>query len=134
MPLLLVLEDTLADRRLAVDMAQRAGFTEFEVSNFPADARLYLEKVMTGKVPRPDAMLVDLTLGVESGFELLRLWHSRPQLKQIPVVVWTIARGTQFDICRYFGIQHLLSKDDDPNVLREALASVIEGSARDAVS
>lgn len=53
MPLLLVLEDTPAAPRLAVDMAQRAGFTEFEVSRFPTDAKLYLENAMSGKVPRP---------------------------------------------------------------------------------
>jgi CheY-like chemotaxis protein len=134
MPLLLVLEDNPADLRKAVDFAKRAGFTEFEVSNLAPDAKLYLEKAMSGKVPRPDAMLVELTLGVESGFELIRFWHSRPQLKQIPVVVWTVARGTQLEICRYFGVRHLLSKDDDPNVLREALASIIENSARDAAS
>lgn len=132
MPLLLVLEDTPADLRLAVDSARRAGYTEFEVTGNAPEARTYLEKSLNGKIPKPDAMLIDLALGHDSGFELLRYWHSTTRLKQIPVVVWTLARGTQLEICRYFGVQQLVSKDDDPNVLREALAGVIDGSARDA--
>jgi CheY-like chemotaxis protein len=132
MPLLLVLEDTPADLRKAVDVAKRAGFNEFEVTGNANEAKAYLEKSMGGKVPRPDAMLVDLAIGYESGFELLRFWHSRPQIRQIPVIVWTLARGTQLEICRYFGVQQLVSKDDDPNVLREALASTIQDSTGSA--
>lgn len=72
-------------------------------------------------------MLIDLALGDESGFEMLRFWHSKPQLREIPVVVWTLARDTQLEICSYFGVRHVVSRDDDPNVLREALSSVLEG-------
>jgi len=132
MSLLLVLEDNPADLRRAADIARRAGFSELEVNQYAGDAKAYLEKATGGKVPRPDAILVDLALGHDSGFEMLRFWHSSPQLKKIPVVVWTLARATQLEICRYFGVQLLVSKDDDPNVLREALASTIEESARDA--
>jgi CheY-like chemotaxis protein len=85
---------------------------------------------MSGNVPWPDAMLIDLALGDESGFELLRFWHSRPQLKEISIIVWTLARATQLEICRYFGVQQLVSRSDDLNVLREALASTIEDSDR----
>ncbi len=127
MPLLLVLEDTPADLRMAAETARRAGFSEVELNQDASDAKAYLEKTIAGKVPRPDAMLIDLALGDESGFEMLRFWHSRPQLKEIPVVVWTLARDTQLEICRYFGVRHVVSKDDDPNVLREALSSILEG-------
>jgi CheY-like chemotaxis protein len=130
MALLLVLEDDPRDLRAAADIARRAGFCELELNHNANDAKVYLEKSMSGKVPRPDAMLIDLALGDESGFELLRFWHTRPQLKEIPIVVWTLARGTQLEICRYFGIQQLVCKSDDPNVLREALASTIEDSNR----
>ncbi|HVT97476.1 MAG TPA: hypothetical protein VHE33_08210, partial [Acidobacteriaceae bacterium] len=63
----------------------------------------------------------------DSGFEILRFWRSTPRLKPIPVVVWTLARDTQLEICRYFGVREIVSKDDDPNVLRAALASTIAG-------
>lgn len=134
MPFLLLVEDNSSDLRRAASIAQRAGFAELEVNQNAREAKAYLEKALTGKVPLPDAMLIDLALGYESGFELLRFWHSTPQLKEIPVVVWTLARGTQIEICRYFGVQQLVSKDDDPNVLMEALASTIENSGKTPAS
>jgi CheY-like chemotaxis protein len=126
--LLLVLEDDPADLRLAADTARRAGFPELEVIRTASEAKAYLEKATNRNVPLPDAMLIDLALGYESGFELLRYWHSRPRLREIPVIVWTIARDTQLEICRYFGVRQIVSKDDDPNVLREALSGIIQDS------
>lgn len=127
MPLLLVLEDNPPDRRVAADLSRRAGFDELEVSSSPNDVKAYLAKALEGQVPVPDAMLIDLALGYDSGFELLRFWRSSPRLKPIPVVVWTHARDTQLEICRYFGVQEVVSKDDDPNVLRAALANTLAG-------
>ncbi len=128
MSLLLVLEDTPADLRLAVDSAQHAGYAEFEVTGYATEARAYLEKAISRKVPRPDAMLIDLALGDESGFELLRFWHSTPKIKGIPVVVWSLVSDTQRETCLFFGVSRFVSKEDDPNVLREALSSIIDGS------
>ncbi|MFZ0273317.1 MAG: response regulator [Acidobacteriaceae bacterium] len=128
MPLLLVLEDDPADLRIAADTARRAGFPELEVIRTASEAKAYLENATNRNVPLPDAMLIDLALGYESGFELLRYWHSRPRLREIPVIVWTIARDTQLEICRYFGVRQIVSKDDDPNILREALSGVIQDS------
>jgi DNA-binding response OmpR family regulator len=125
MPFLLLLEDDPADLRKASDIARRAGFNELEVHRFSTDAKLYLERAMNTQVPVPDAMLLDLTLGDESGFEVLRYWHSNPRLKSVPVIVWTHADSNQRQICKLFGVQHCVYKDDDPNVLAGALSSLI---------
>jgi CheY-like chemotaxis protein len=127
MPLLLVLEDDPTDLRTASELARRAGFDEQEMYTFSSDAKLYLEKAMSAKVPMPDAMLIDLTLGDESGFEVLRHWHSNPPLKTIPVIVWTQADERQREICKLFGVTHCVYKDDDPNVLTGALRGIAEG-------
>jgi CheY-like chemotaxis protein len=134
MPLLLVLEDSPPERRVAAQVSRSAGFDELEVSGTPNDIKAYLAKALEGKVPLPDAMLVDLALGYDSGFEVLRFWRSNPRLKGIPVVVWTRARDTQLEICRYFGVQEVVSKDDDPNVLRAALANTIAGQGTTAAN
>jgi hypothetical protein len=96
------------------------------VNRNASEAKAYLEKVTSGKVPLSDAMLINPDHGHENGFEMLRFRHSRPHLKEIPVIVRTTARDTQLQTCRYFGVRHIVSKDDDPNVLREALSSIIE--------
>ncbi|HVT96195.1 MAG TPA: hypothetical protein VHE33_01730, partial [Acidobacteriaceae bacterium] len=98
MPLLLVLEDNPPDRRVAAQLGSSAGFDEFELSGSATDIKAYLAKALEGKVPLPDAMLIDLSLGYDSGFEILRFWRSTPRLKPIPVVVWTLARDTQLEI------------------------------------
>jgi CheY-like chemotaxis protein len=130
MPLVLILEDTLTDCRKAVDAARRAGFTEFEVSCFAGDARVYLEKAISGDAPAPDAMVVDLSLGMDSGFELLRFWHGNPKLKTIPVIVWTIMDDPEREICRLFGVERFVSKQDGSAALIEALGTLVPDASR----
>jgi hypothetical protein len=38
----------------------------------------------------PDAFVIDLDPGLESGYEILRLRHSRLQWQSIKVIVWTM--------------------------------------------
>ena len=131
MPLLLVLEDNSADLHRAADTALRAGFTEIEARRFASDAKVYLEKAMRGQAPMPDAMVIDLDLGIESGFELVRFWHGTPQLRPIAVVIWTL-KDQQREICGLFGVQHFVSKHDDPEVLLGVLAEIIRCVGRAA--
>jgi CheY-like chemotaxis protein len=128
MPLLLVLEDNPTDLRQAADIAGRAGFTEFEVCRFVGDAKRYLEKAKTGTVPLPDAMILDLDLGVESGFETVRMWHGTPQLKPIPVIIWTVFGNHEREMSELFGIYRFVSKEDGSQPLFEALANLIGGT------
>jgi CheY-like chemotaxis protein len=131
MALLLVLEDNPPDRRVAAQLSRSAGFDQLEVGGSPGEIKDYLAKALEGRVPVPDAMLIDLALGYDSGFEVLRYWRSSTRLKAIPVVVWTRARNNQLEICRHFGVREVVSKDDDPNVLRAALASTLAETGND---
>lgn len=83
---------------------------------------------MSGGVPLPDAMVIDLDLGAESGFELLRFWHSDSHISSIPLIVWTMMGERQNDICRLFGVNRFVQKDDS-RLLSETLAGVIAGYA-----
>ena len=125
MPLLLVLADRAIDRRKAVKLGESAGFTEFVTKEFASDTQIYLEKALNDLTPLPDAMLVDLDLGIESGFEVLRYWRENPRLAAIPVIVWTVMEARE--ICTLFGVHRFVAKDDDAG-LSEALETALADS------
>ncbi|HEX4006792.1 MAG TPA: hypothetical protein VHX60_11495 [Acidobacteriaceae bacterium] len=122
--LLLVVEDQPGDLRIANEAGQSSGFTRVEAKSTVGSARVYLEKGLEDGQPLPDAIVLDLDLGYESGFELLRLWHGNPRLFQIPLVVWTILGDEQREICRLFKVNAYVSKQDGIVVLREALSGL----------
>jgi CheY-like chemotaxis protein len=128
MPLILILEDEAADLRKASDAAKLAGFTEVEICRFATDARLYLDKALSGLVPMPNAMVVDLNLGVENGFEILRFWHSTPVLTKIPVIVWSILGGREHQLADLFRVYRFLPKQAGTEALSGALRELIRGS------
>src|SRR5215813_9550957 len=99
---LLIVEDQSADLRVAVDVVKSLGFSVVEARTSSTAARAYLESVLEGKEPLPDVMIVDLDLGYESGFELLRFRHGHPELSSMRLVVWTVLGEQQQQICRLF--------------------------------
>ena len=68
--------------------------------------------------------MLDLDLGYESGFELLRFWHGNPQLAKIPVVVWTILGDQYREICEMFKVSAYIDKAAGIAPLRKALAEL----------
>lgn len=128
MPLLLILEDAVAELRTVVALARRSGFDEFEICQRVVEARVYLEQSIAGKVPQPAALFIDLDRGIDAGCEVLRFRNSCPSLKAIPAVIWTLLRHHEREICRSLGGVSFVSKDDDPNVLIGELASIIANS------
>jgi CheY-like chemotaxis protein len=121
---LLVVEDQPNDLRKATDLARAAGFTEMEARSSALSAKVYLEKGLDGELPLPDAIVLDLDLGYESGFELMRFWHGKPQLAKIPLIVWTIMGEDQREICRLFKVTAYVSKLDDGQELKAALGGL----------
>jgi CheY-like chemotaxis protein len=128
MPLLLVLEDTVAELRTVVASARRAGFNEFEVSERVIEARMYLDQAMAGKVPMPAALFIDLDRGIDAGCELLRFRNAHKIPRVSPAVIWTVLGTREREKCKNFGAVHFVSKNDDPNVLIGELSNIIESS------
>jgi CheY-like chemotaxis protein len=85
-------------------------------------ARVLLDAGLLGETSLPDAIILDLDLGYESGYELLRFWHSTPQLSKIPLIVWTVAGDEQREICGLFKVNAYVSKMDDISQLRNVLS------------
>lgn len=120
---ILIVEDQPADYRAAANAAELAGYTEIDVKATAGGAKVYLEKGLEGNLPLPDTIVLDLDLGYESGFEILRFWHGDPRLSSIPLVVWTILGEKHRDICQLFKVNAYLSKQDGAAALREALST-----------
>jgi len=118
---LLLVDDRPSDLRIAADAARDLGIAEVNAQTSVGHARLYLEKALDGKVPLPDGIVLDLDLGVESGFELLRFWHSNPRLAAIPLMIWSIL-DREREICNLFKVKLFVSKWEGPKAFREALA------------
>ena len=87
-------------------------------------AKMYLEKGLEEELPLPEAIVLDLDLGYESGFELLRFWHGRPRLAEIPMIVWTVLGDEQREICQLFKVTAYISKTDGVHLLKEALGGL----------
>lgn len=121
---LLIVEDHQNDLQMAARAAEASGFAQVTARSSAVMARMYLEKALQGEQPVPDAIVLDLDLGYDSGFELLRFWHSTPLLSKIPLVVWTVMGDHYRDICRMFHITAYVSKGEDISVLRQVLSGL----------
>jgi CheY-like chemotaxis protein len=121
---ILLVEDQPNDLQIAAQTARDAGITEIEARTSAQAAINYLEKCLLG-APRPECIVLDLDLGYESGYELLRFWHSTPELKKIPMIVWTLLGEEQREICNLFKIDAYVSKWEGVSALREALGKIL---------
>ena len=121
---LLVVENEPKDLRFASDAAASIGIAEVEARTSLTAARAYLEKGLEGKVPLPDGIVLDLDLGYESGYELLRFWHCDPRLSAIPLIVWSILGDRQREMCQLFKVSAYVGKWEGPEAFREALGKL----------
>lgn len=128
----LVIEDSVTDLNSCVNILRRMGSIQVDaISNIPA-ALIRMEIVKTGRLPRPDLIILDLNFSTESGFEVLRYLRTYPQLREIPVIVWSIIGDTQQELCSIFGVRRVVAKLAGPSSLHEAVEAVLSGRARAA--
>ncbi len=122
MATLLIVEDEPNDIRLAADATHSLGFTDIRARTTARAAQLYLEAALEGKEPLPDVIVVDLDLGYDSGFELLRFWHSHRELaNRSRMVVWTAMGEEQMEICRLFKISAVVAKAEGIDALKRTI-------------
>jgi CheY-like chemotaxis protein len=118
---LLIVEDQSADLRVAVDVVKSLGVPFVEARTSITAAKAYLESALDSENPLPDLIIVDLDLGYESGFELLRFWHGNPKLSNIHLIVWTVMGEEQREICRMFKVNAIVSKAEGAGALKRAI-------------
>lgn len=122
---LLVVEDDEKYIRRADEAAKAAGFDEVEATVTVSAARKYLEKGLEQDSSLPDGILLDLDLGYESGYELLRFWHQTPRLRSIPLVVWSVLGPEHEEVCRLFKVNSFVGKWEGSAAFHDALASLV---------
>lgn len=121
---LLLVEDFEKDVNQAANTAYSLGFEHIDARTSLQGARTYLEHALDGDSPLPDAIVLDLNLGYDSGYELLRFWHRTPQLSKIPLIVWSILGDEQREMCNLFKVSAFVGKWEGNEALREALANL----------
>jgi CheY-like chemotaxis protein len=124
MPKVLVIEDTPADIARAGKVLDATGASDVIVKSDGQSACHYLESLMERNEGLPGLILLDLELSRGSGFEVLRMWHSRPDFKKkTRIVVWTVMGETEQKICGHFGVDAIVPKwaglDALENAIRE---------------
>ena len=122
---LLVIENEPKDLKLAAETAQSLGISEVDARNSLDAAKAYLEKGLKGDSPLPDGIVLDLDLGYDSGYELLRFWHSDSTLSKIPLIVWSVLGEEQRDMCNLFRVNCFIGKWEGAAAFREALAKLV---------
>ena len=126
---LLIVEDQQEDIILAAKIAESLGIEDVEARSSVQAARGYLDSGLGGRGPLPDGILLDLDLGYESGYELLRYWHSTPRLSEIPLIVWSVLGDDQREMCRLFKVDKYVAKWEGAEAFREALAGLIKSTS-----
>jgi CheY-like chemotaxis protein len=121
---LLLVEDHTKELLSAAAVAESLGFGDVDACQSVHKAMRSLEKGMSGEGPLPDAIVLDLDLGVESGYELLRYWRGTPALSRIPVMIWSVVEE-QRDVCELFRVKSFVSKWEGMGAFRKALSELI---------
>jgi len=121
---ILMLEDDPKDLRIASEAAHAAGYDEIQAFMWLAPARLWLEEGLRGERLLPQAMILDLGLGSDSGYELLRFWHSRQSNSKVHIIVWSQFEERNRDVCDLFGVNAYVGKWEGKAALLEALKNL----------
>lgn len=86
MTTILVVEDTLTETEIITKCLQKAGFSTIAVTS-SEDAKIKIAQ------QKPDAIVLDVVLPKESGFELCRELKESEDTKNIPIVLCSTKSG-----------------------------------------
>jgi DNA-binding response OmpR family regulator len=117
----LILEDDLNDLLMATRIARRAGFEEIETLANLEQAIKVIEQGLRGERLLPEAVILDLNLGYDSGYEFLRHWRSIWKQVNIQIVVWSALGEWNQDLCAPFHVDAYVSKGEGEAALSRAL-------------
>ena len=91
---ILLVEDSIADAKLFAIALDEAGSTsEVMRAEDGDDALRKLSAVLAGDIPRPDVVVLDINLPRVNGIDVLRRIKGDPELRTLPVVVFSTSRA-----------------------------------------
>lgn len=124
---ILVIEDVVSDVRRAGDVLASLGLNDIRVFRDIPSALRELNVALEAGDALPETVILDLNFNFESGFEILRLWHSTPKFRDATtIIVWTAMGDTEHEICRAFGVKTVVPKWEGTPALERALRSTMQ--------
>jgi CheY-like chemotaxis protein len=99
-----VIEDSSDDLRVATRVLTGIGIREVATFSRIPEAMLFLEEIAAGARDCPDLILLDLNLGNDSGFEVLRYYKSTPSIQKCQIIVWSGSGAIEKELCKHFGV------------------------------
>ncbi len=133
---ILLIEDQASASDACTEALHELGYDGVQLITHLMEAEQHLDDIVSNLTGAPDAIVLDLGLGLDSGFALLRKCHAEPKLQQVPILVWTKhtdALAKTFS--DYLGAKDFLVKSEDRQELREALKRLlIANPAQAAIS
>lgn len=91
---MLLVEDSVADAKLVrLALEESGSTTEVLRAEDGADAVLKLDAIAAGHIVRPDLVVLDINLPRVNGIDVLRRIKADPDLRTLPVVVFSTSRS-----------------------------------------
>jgi CheY-like chemotaxis protein len=119
---ILLIEDQPAFSDTCTKALHELGYDGVQLITHVMQAENHLDDIVSNLTDAPAAIVLDLGLGMDSGFTLLRKCHAEPRLQQVPILVWTKhTDDLSKTFSNYLGVKDFLVKSGDPQQLRDAL-------------
>lgn len=115
-----IIEDSHDDSFLATRIFNSTGVANITRFARIPEALLFLEEIADGIRECPQLILLDLNVGLDSGFEVLRFYKSNPALQSCRVIVWTGSGAMERELCEHFGVE-CIGKGDGEAALATAI-------------
>ena len=127
----LVLEDDASDALLIRRAFTNAACNAFVCRN-TSEARAYLVGAgmygERGRFPFPDIFMTDLRLGDESGIQFIEWVRSKPELKDLPIIILSgKATGRDIAAAKALGVSRVWQKPSDPLILQNMIQELSKG-------
>ena len=108
-----VIDDNKDDLFIATRLLRRAGIKDITQFSRIPEVIIYLEDIAEGIRPCPDLIVLDLNVGHDSGFEVLRLYKSNLKLQSCDIIVWTGSGPIEKELCEHFGVECVPKRGGD---------------------
>jgi CheY-like chemotaxis protein len=127
---ILLIEDQPAFSDACTRALHELGYDGVQLITRVQEAENHLDDIVSNLTEAPAAIVLDLGLGMDSGFTLLRRCHAEPRLQQVPILVWTKhTDDLSKTFSNYLGAKDFLVKSGDPEALRRSLKRLMAPNA-----
>jgi len=127
---ILLIEDESHDSTQCSTALHELGYDGVQLITHLQAAEQHLDDIVSNLTAPPAAIVLDLGLGHDSGFAVLRKCHAEPRLKNVPILVWTKRSYDQTKtFSEYLGAKDFLVKSGDERELRETLKKLLVPAA-----